>query len=198
MKLRIGRAGVAGNAGRAGKQMESAKQQGNAEGCNIEWDARRDAVCTESARRFDDDERCALDEGSDEREQRSTGSRGLLLMSLASDGSRDGALSIAEARRCANNYGARHRGVGKGIHLGFGKRGESFGGGRREIVKRFVMIEHPARQGGFGALLNPLVDQSSNFAFQICCVIQSCELETLQGGTRSGSQIIQRWNQTRN
>lgn len=132
------------------------------------------------------------------RKQRSTGSRGLLLMSLASDGSRDCALSVAEARERANDDDARHRGIGKGIHLGVGKRGESFGRRGREIVKRFVMIEHPARHGGFGTFLNPLVDQCSNFALQVCGVIQSSELKTLERGSRCSSQVVQRWNHTRN
>ena len=47
------------------------------------------------------------------------------------------------------------------------------------------MIEHPARQGGFRALLNPLVNQCSNFALQVCGVIQSSKLKTLQRGSQA-------------
>ena len=56
-------------------------------------------------------------------------------MSLAGDGSGDCVLSVAEARSCANDDGARHRGIRKGIHVGLGKRAESFGHGRPKIMK---------------------------------------------------------------
>jgi len=192
------RCGVAGSAGSTGKQRESASERRDEWACNIEWDARPDPICTESARQFGGDEKCLLDEESDARERRSTGSRGLLLVSFASDGSRGCALSVTEARRRANDDGARHRGVGKGIHLGLGKRSEIFGRGGGEIVKGFVMIEHPARQRGFGALLNPLVDQRRDFALQVCGVVESSEFKTLQRRSRRSSQVVQRWNHTRN
>ena len=89
--------GVAGDAARASKRTESAKLQSNDKDCSIEWGAWRETDCTESARRSGG-EKCALDGGSAEREQRSTGGRGFPLMSLASDRSRDGARIIRSSK----------------------------------------------------------------------------------------------------
>jgi hypothetical protein len=43
--------------------MESAKQRGDDEARNIEWDSWREPVCSESVRVFGGDEICALEEG---------------------------------------------------------------------------------------------------------------------------------------
>src|SRR6266853_6318740 len=52
------------------------------------------------------------------------------------------------------------------------------------------MIEHPASQHGFGRLFEPLIDQSSDFTFQIRSVVQASEFKALKGRTRSGMQVV--------
>lgn len=63
------------------------------------------------------------------------------------------------------------------------KSAEKFRRGQGRLMKRAVMLQHPARQHGFGCFLHPLVDQSRDFMAQIGSVIQTRQLETLQRGT---------------
>ena len=60
-----------------------------------------------------------------------------------------------------------------------------------------MVIEHPSREQGFGCFLNPLIDQSRNFLAEICRVVEPRQFKTLQGGSRSRLQIVQRWSKPR-
>jgi hypothetical protein len=43
-----------------------------------------------------------------------------------------------------------------------------------------VVVKHPSGQHCFGGFFEPLIDQNSNFSTEICGVVQSGKLETLQ------------------
>jgi len=58
------------------------------------------------------------------------------------------------------------------------------------------MLNHIARQQGFGRLFHPLTDQDGDFATQIGGAIQFRQLERLQGRRRSGTQIFSRGNES--
>jgi hypothetical protein len=61
-----------------------------------------------------------------------------------------------------------------------------------------MVIEHPAREHGFGRLLDPLIDQGGNFMPQIGSMVEPCQLEALQRGARSRLQIVERRSESRN
>lgn len=64
-------------------------------------------------------------------------------------------------------------------------------------LQGFVMVEHPAGQHGFGAFLDPLVDQGGNFGPKVGRVVQTSELKTLQRGARGGLQVVERRRESR-
>jgi hypothetical protein len=89
---------------------------------------------------------------------------------------------ISETRRSLDQVG-RHRtiiGIGNGI--GGEERLKEIRRGNARLVKGVMVIQHPPGQQGFGRLLNPLIDQNSDFTAQVRSVIQPRELKTLQGG----------------
>jgi hypothetical protein len=57
---------------------------------------------------------------------------------------------------------------------------QEIGHGQRGLAKRAVVVEHPSSQHCFGGFFEPLIDQNSNFSAEICRVVQSGKLETLQ------------------
>lgn len=111
----------------------------------------------------------------------SADSRGSWLLEFAPDAVFEGP-GAAETRRRGADARGRRRPVRQKIRRALQRRGEDVGSRCWRRVKGFVMIKHPPRQGRFGGFLDPLVDQSRNFLAQIRGMVQSRQLEALQGG----------------
>jgi hypothetical protein len=103
---------------------------------------------------------------------------------------------IGEARGSGDDY-VRHCGLSFGEERtgGVDQSADYFGGSHCGGLERFVVIEHPAGEHGLRGLLNPLVDQSRDFLAKVRRVIEAREFKALQGGARSGLQVVKRWRE---
>ena len=117
-----------------------------------------------------------------------------LFVRLGAMGSGNRLPRLREAGWRGTDIGWRLRNVGEWISARILKRAEDLRCVQGWLMNRAVMLQHPARQHGFACVLNPLVDQNRDFTAQIGGVIQTCQLKTLQRGTRSRVQVVDWWN----
>src|SRR5882762_7873777 len=97
---------------------------------------------------------------------------------------------LTEMRWCGMYLDEWFRNLRQRITARLLKRAQKIRDGQGRFAKRAVMFEHIASQHGFRCVLEPLIDQYSDFTAQICGVVQTAELEALQGRPRSGTQIV--------
>ena len=103
-----------------------------------------------------------------------------LFLRFSGDRSFQGDARSGKARRSGNDFGDgrlefREQGSGR-----VDQCADHFGGRHRRRLQGLMVIEHPSREHRFGGVLDPLIDQRGNFLAQICSVIESCQLKTLQ------------------
>lgn len=106
----------------------------------------------------------------------------------------DGVSRSGETRGGGDDFGGNAGDGGRRGRCGAGERLKKVGGRNVRVVEGVALIEHPAGKHGLGGLLNPLVDQGADFAPKVGGVIESAELEALQGSGRCLSKILQRRN----
>jgi hypothetical protein len=97
------------------------------------------------------------------RERASTDCSGAWFMRFVGGRSSDGP-GFAKAWGCGNDVRRRCGNVGQEVAGSLQGWVEGVAGGWRRVLKRLVVIEHPARQRRFGRFLNPLVDQCRDFS----------------------------------
>ena len=139
-----------------------------------------------------------LDSGNGELMRRSAGDRLPLLLRFSGDRSLHSGARSGIAWRSRNDFGDGR--------LGFREQGgdrvdqgaDNFCRGHWRGLQGFMVIEHPSGEHRFRRLLNPLIDQDSNFLSQIRGVIEPRQLKTLQRSARSRLQIIERRSESRN
>jgi len=120
-----------------------------------------------------------------------------LFLRFSGDRTFYGGARSGEARWRWNDVRDGRRGLGKQGGGGVDQGADHFGVRHGRGLQGLVVIEHPPSEQCFGSLLNPLVDQYSNFLAQVRSVVEPCELKTLQRGARSRLQIVERRSKPR-
>lgn len=120
-----------------------------------------------------------------------------LFLGFSGDRFFQGSARLGEARRCRSDVGRGRVGIWDECGGRVDERADQVGGRNGGGLQGVVMIEHPAGQQRLGGLLDPLVDQGGDFVAEIGRVIEAREFKALQGGARSGLQIIERRSESR-
>jgi hypothetical protein len=90
---------------------------------------------------------------------------------------------FCEMRRGRTDIGRRFRNFRQWVDTGILKGAENVRDRQGRLAKRAVMLKHITRQHGFGRLLQPLIDQCSDFTSKVCSMVQASQLKTLQRRT---------------
>jgi hypothetical protein len=132
-----------------------------------------------------------VDSGHELLSRRSAGGGLPLFLGFSGERSLQGGAGSGKAWRRGNDVGRRRLGFRE---QGCGRVDQSlghFGGRHGRRLHGLMVVEHPSREHRFGCLLDPLIHQGGNFFSQIGSVIEPRQLITLQGGARSGLQIVE-------
>jgi hypothetical protein len=136
--------------------------------------------------------------GHKQASRRSAGNGLPLFLGFSGDRPFHGGARIRKTWRRGNDFGPGRLGFREQSGGRVDQRADHFGGRHGRGLQGFMVIEHPSGEDGFGRLLDPLIDQSSNFLTQIGRVIEPRQFKTLQRGARSRLQIIERRGKPRN
>jgi hypothetical protein len=101
-------------------------------------------------------------------------------MSFGPESSRDARDGFAETWRRGTDVYRGLRRLRQRVKARVLDIAQEVGHGQRGFAKRAVVVEHPSSQHCFGGFFEPLINQNGNFSAEICRVVQSGKLETLQ------------------